>query len=68
MFDTLKRSTEYQKIQGGLAAKGPAALFGLPPAGRAQLLALLAAGPLKGPAGNTSTGALQCWATLWAGG
>ena len=44
MFDTLKRSTEYQKIQGGLAAKGPAALFGLPPAGRAQLLALLAAG------------------------
>ena len=44
MFDTLKRSTEYQKIQGGLAAKGPAALFGLPPAGRAQLLALLAGG------------------------
>ena len=42
MFDTLKRSTEYQKLQAGLGAKGPAALFGLPPAGRAQLLALLA--------------------------
>ena len=31
----LKQTAEYQKIAASLASPGPAALFGLPPAGRA---------------------------------
>ena len=42
MFDVLKTTAEYKKLKSHLAVKGPAALFGLPPAGRAQMLALLA--------------------------
>ena len=42
MFDILKSTAEYKKLKSHLAVKGPAALFGLPPAGRAQMLALLA--------------------------
>ena len=38
----LKQTPEYQKIAASLSAPGPAALFGLPPAGRALLYALLA--------------------------
>ena len=38
----LKQTAEYQKIAASLAAPGPAALFGLPPAGRALVYALLA--------------------------
>ena len=43
MFDILKSTAEYKKLKSHLAVTGPAALFGLPPAGRAQMLALLAA-------------------------
>ena len=43
MFDILKNTAEYKKLKNHLARTGPAALFGLPPAGRAQMLALLAA-------------------------
>ena len=43
MLDALlKRTEEYQKLASSLASPGPAALFGLPPAGRAQLYAVLA--------------------------
>ena len=42
MFDILKSTAEYKKLKSHLAVTGPAALFGLPPAGRAQMLALLA--------------------------
>lgn len=42
MFNSLKNTTEYKKLAAALETPGPAALFGLPPAGRAQLLALLA--------------------------
>ncbi len=38
----LKRTPEYQKLAASLAVPGPAALFGLPPAGRAQMYATLA--------------------------
>ena len=38
----LKQTAEYQKIAASLASPGPAALFGLPPAGRALVYALLA--------------------------
>ena len=38
----LKQTPEYQKIAASLASPGPAALFGLPPAGRALVYALLA--------------------------
>ena len=41
MFDILKSTAEYKKLKSHLAVTGPAALFGLPPAGRAQMLALL---------------------------
>ena len=38
MYESLLKNTaEYQKISASLAAPGPAALFGLPPAGRALL-------------------------------
>ena len=38
MYEALLKSTpEYQKIAASLASPGPAALFGLPPAGRALL-------------------------------
>ena len=37
----LKNTSEYQKIAASLASPGPAALFGLPPAGRALLYAAL---------------------------
>ena len=37
----LKNTAEYQKIAASLATPGPAALFGLPPAGRALLYAAL---------------------------
>ena len=40
MYEALLKATpEYQKIAASLAAPGPAALFGLPPAGRARLYA-----------------------------
>ncbi len=38
----LKQTAEYQKIAASLASPGPAALFGLPPAGRVLVYALLA--------------------------
>ena len=38
----LKKTPEYQKIAASLASPGPAALFGLPPAGRVLVYALLA--------------------------
>ena len=38
----LKQTPEYQKIAASLASPGPAALFGLPPAGRVLVYALLA--------------------------
>lgn len=41
MFDLLRQSTEYQKLKNALTEKGPTALFGLPPEGRVQMLALL---------------------------
>ena len=42
MYEALLKATpEYQKIAASLAAPGPAALFGLPPAGRALLYAAL---------------------------
>ena len=42
MYEALLKSTqEYQKIAASFAKPGPAALFGLPPAGRALLYAAL---------------------------
>ena len=42
MYEALLKSTpEYQKIAASLASPGPAALFGLPPAGRALFYASL---------------------------
>ena len=42
MYEALLKNTpEYQKIAARLASPGPAALFGLPPAGRALLYAAL---------------------------
>ena len=42
MYEALLKNTpEYQKIAASLASPGPAALFGLPPAGRAMLYAAL---------------------------
>ena len=42
MYESLLKNTaEYQKISASLAAPGPAALFGLPPAGQALLYAAL---------------------------
>ena len=42
MYEALLKSTaEYQKIAESLHTPGPAALFGLPPAGRALLYAAL---------------------------
>lgn len=42
MYEALLKATpEYQKIAASLASPGPAALFGLPPAGRALLYAAL---------------------------
>lgn len=42
MYEALLKSTaEYQKIAESLRTPGPAALFGLPPAGRALLYAAL---------------------------
>ena len=42
MYEALLKSTpEYQKTAASLASPGPAALFGLPPAGRALLYAAL---------------------------
>ena len=35
----LKQTPEYQKIAASLASPGPAALFGLPPAGRVLVYA-----------------------------
>ena len=40
MYEALLKATqEYQKIAASFAKPGPAALFGLPPAGRALLYA-----------------------------
>jgi len=42
MYEALLKNTpEYQKIAASLASPGPAALFGLPPTGRALLYAAL---------------------------
>ncbi len=42
MYEALLKNTpEYQKTAASLASPGPAALFGLPPAGRALLYAAL---------------------------
>ena len=42
MYEALLKATpEYQKIAASFAKPGPAALFGLPPAGRALLYAAL---------------------------
>ena len=42
MYESLlKHTAEYQKISASLTTPGPAALFGLPPAGRALLYAAL---------------------------
>ena len=49
MYESLLKNTaEYQKISASLAAPGPAALFGLPPAGRALLYAALQKTPWAG--------------------
>ena len=42
MFELLRATTEYKRLKAALAADGPAALFGLPPTGRAQMMAQLA--------------------------
>ena len=42
MYEALLKATpEYEKIASSFAKPGPAALFGLPPAGRALLYAAL---------------------------
>ena len=42
MYEALLKNTpEYQKVSASLSTPGPAALFGLPPAGRALLYAAL---------------------------
>ena len=42
MYEALLKATpEYQKVAASLGTPGPAALFGLPPAGRALLYAAL---------------------------
>ena len=42
MYEALLKNTpEYQKVAASLTSPGPAALFGLPPAGRALLYASL---------------------------
>ena len=41
MYEALLKTPEYQKIAESLRTPGPAALFGLPPAGRALLYAAL---------------------------
>ena len=49
MYEALLKATqEYQKIAASFAKPGPAALFGLPPAGRALLYAALAEGVWAG--------------------
>ena len=46
MYEALLKSTaEYQKIAESLHTPGPAALFGLPPAGRAPAVRRPAKGP-----------------------
>ena len=42
MFEVLKQTTEYKRLQEGIAAPGAVALFGMPPVGHAQMLAQLA--------------------------
>ena len=42
MYEALLKATpEYQKVAASFGSAGPAALFGLPPAGRALLYAAL---------------------------
>ena len=66
MYEALLKNTpEYQKTAASLASPGPAALFGLPPAGRALLYAAL----------QKDTGRILCvvtpgeaelWTLCWA--
>ena len=58
----LKQTAEYQKIAASLASPGPAALFGLPPAGRALVSALLAR-DLEHPLCIVT---LPCWPATWS--
>ena len=42
MYEALLKATpEYQKVAASFGSAGPAALFGLPPAGRALLYAII---------------------------
>ena len=82
MYEALLKATpEYQKIAASLAAPGPAALFGLPPAGRALLYAALqkdlgrvlcivtpGSAPWRARAASTSTAVFLYWASWRAGG
>ena len=41
MYEALLKATpEYQKVAASFAKPGPAALFGLPPAGRAHVVSV----------------------------
>lgn len=42
MFELLKQTTEYKRLEQALATPGAAALFGMPPVGHAQMLVELA--------------------------
>ena len=74
----LKAAQEYQKIAASFAKPGPAALFGLPPAGRALLYAALqkdlarpgtsCCARWRVPGANTSIAAFRCWVHWRAGG
>ena len=74
MYEALLKNTpEYQKTAASLASPGPAALFGLPPAGRALLYAALQKdtgriAPSRARAASTSTGVCRCWARWRADG
>ena len=48
MFDVLRKTNEYERLRDALEKGGPVALFGLPPVGRAQVMAL-AAGETQRP-------------------
>ena len=74
MYEALLKATqEYQKIAASFAKPGPAALFGLPPAGRALLYAALQKDLgrvlcIVTPGANTSIAAFRCWVHWRVGG
>ena len=66
MYEALLKATpEYQKIAASFAKPGPAALFGLPPAGRALLYAALQKdlGRVLCIVTRTTTLPRGCWAS-----